>query len=29
VYVDFKTQTRAPKMSASFFREVAKGNAVA
>ncbi len=29
VYVDFKTQKRTPKMSASFFREVARRNAVA
>jgi beta-glucosidase len=28
VYVDFKTQKRTPKMSASFFREVAAHNAV-
>jgi beta-glucosidase len=28
VYVDFKTQKRTPKMSASFFREVAARNAV-
>jgi beta-glucosidase len=29
VYVDFKTQKRTPKMSASFFRETARRNAVA
>ena len=29
VYVDFKTQNRTPKMSASFFRETARRNAVA
>jgi beta-glucosidase len=29
VHVDFKTQKRTPKMSASFFREVARSNAVA
>jgi beta-glucosidase len=28
-YVDFKTQKRTPKMSASFFRETARRNAVA
>jgi len=28
VYVDFKTQKRTPKMSASFFREVARRNAL-
>ena len=28
VHVDFKTQKRTPKLSASFFREVAAGNAV-
>jgi beta-glucosidase len=28
VYVDFKTQKRTPKLSASFFREVATRNAV-
>ena len=29
VYVDFKTQKRTPKISASFFRECSKRNAVA
>jgi len=29
VYVDFKTQKRSPKLSASFFRETARRNAVA
>jgi beta-glucosidase len=29
VYVDFKTQKRTPKLSASFFRETARRNAVA
>jgi len=29
VYVDFDTQQRIPKMSASFFREVSTHNAVA
>ena len=29
VYVDLKTQKRTPKMSASFFREVSRRNAVA
>ncbi|MBX5445000.1 GH1 family beta-glucosidase [Sphaerobacter sp.] len=29
VYVDFQTQQRTPKMSASFFREVSRRNAVA
>jgi beta-glucosidase len=29
VYVDFTTQKRTPKISASFFREVAKRNTVA
>jgi beta-glucosidase len=29
VYVDFKTQKRTPKASASFFRETATRNAVA
>jgi beta-glucosidase len=29
VYVDFKTQKRAPKMSAAFFRETARRDAVA
>ena len=29
VYVDFETQERTPKMSASFFREVSRRNAVA
>jgi beta-glucosidase len=29
VYVDFKTQKRTPKISASFFRETARRNAVA
>src|SRR5262245_15864080 len=29
VYVDFKTQKRTPKLSASFFHATAKGNAVA
>ena len=29
VHVDFKTQKRTPKMSASFFREVTRRNAVA
>jgi beta-glucosidase len=28
VYVDFKTQQRTPKMSAHWFRETAKQNAV-
>jgi beta-glucosidase len=28
VYVDFKTQRRTPKISASFFRECARRNAV-
>jgi beta-glucosidase len=28
VYVDFKTQKRTPKLSASWFREAAKRNAV-
>jgi len=28
VYVDFKTQKRTPKMSAEWFREAAKQNAV-
>jgi beta-glucosidase len=28
VYVDFKTQKRTPKLSASFFREVATRNRV-
>ena len=28
VYVDFKTQERTPKISASFFREVSARNAV-
>jgi beta-glucosidase/6-phospho-beta-glucosidase/beta-galactosidase len=28
-YVDFGTQKRTPKTSASFFREVARRNAVA
>jgi beta-glucosidase len=29
VYVDFKTQKRSPKMSASFFRECSRRNTVA
>jgi beta-glucosidase len=29
VYVDFKTQKRTPKMSASLFREIATRNAMA
>jgi len=29
LHVDFKTQTRTPKLSASFFRETARRNAVA
>jgi beta-glucosidase len=29
VYVDFKTQKRTPKLSASFFRETARRKAVA
>jgi beta-glucosidase len=29
VYVDFATQKRTPKLSASFFRETARRNAVA
>ena len=29
VYVDFKTQKRIPKMSASLFREIATRNALA
>ena len=29
VYVDFKTQKRTPKLSASFFRKTARRNAVA
>jgi beta-glucosidase len=29
VYVDFKTQKRTPKMSASFFLECSRRNAVA
>jgi beta-glucosidase len=29
VYADFKTQKRTPKLSASFFRETARRNAVA
>jgi beta-glucosidase len=29
VYVDFNTQKRTPKLSASFFRETARRNAVA
>jgi beta-glucosidase len=29
VYVDFKTQKRTPKMSASFYRETITRNAVA
>jgi beta-glucosidase len=29
VYVDFKTQKRTPKMSASFFRETARRNRLA
>ena len=29
VYVDFKTQKRTPKLSASFYRETNKRNAVA
>lgn len=29
VYVDFKTQKRTPKMSASFFRETVRRTAVA
>ena len=29
VYVDFQTQKRTPKLSASFFRETARRNAVA
>jgi beta-glucosidase len=28
VYVDFKTQKRTPKLSASYFREAAAQNAV-
>jgi len=29
VHVDFKTQKRTPKLSASYFREVSRGNKVA
>jgi beta-glucosidase len=29
VYVDFKTQKRTPKLSASFFRTTSRQNAVA
>jgi beta-glucosidase len=28
VYVDFKTQTRTPKLSAAWFKEAARRNAV-
>jgi beta-glucosidase len=28
IYVDFKTQTRTPKLSARWFRETARRNAV-
>jgi len=29
IYVDFKTQKRTPKLSAEWFREVARRNSVA